>query len=114
MFAERFYPLWIGARLFAWGGESDIRSNPPFRAARYDPASMAWTVGESPGPTARYQPALGVIDGKAVVWGGAAYDATALYGTQIRYDGAAYDPATKTWSPITCKGSPGIDTRYAN
>lgn len=77
--------------LYVVGGLDPNVSGPITDASRYDPATNTWT-SMPPMPTARYLPAIGVINGKVIVAGGS--DSNDPVDTV-----EIFDSATNLWSP---------------
>jgi hypothetical protein len=77
---------------------------------RVDPVTQTWSE-LVPVPQAgldRRTPALlATIGNRILIWGGALSmtDLPDLAG-QVRNDGVAFDPASGTWTPMTCVGAP--------
>ncbi len=95
--------VWGGTDLLVWVGGGV--------GARYTPATNTWAplaTAEAPGPRAG---ASAVWDGAAMlIWGGARAGAGT---SQIPLNtGAAYDPATNTWSPLPTVGAPSPRYRH--
>jgi hypothetical protein len=74
-------------------------------AARYNPATNAWTALPTVGaPTGRFLHTAVWTGRSMLIWGGAGYD---LLG-----DGARYNPAAGTWSPLPVAGAPSPRTDH--
>jgi hypothetical protein len=93
--------VWTGSRMIVWGGAGP--SGLLADGASYDPVSRAWTpVSPVNAPVARqgHTAVWDSADKLMIVWGGG----TSAGDTG---DGAAYDPATDTWSTLPAIGAPG-------
>ncbi|MFI0417457.1 Kelch repeat-containing protein [Spongiactinospora sp. 9N601] len=89
--------VWTGRHLFAWGGADDIDGRHPSPdGALYDPRTDRWTP-LPPAPIGRVRASATWTGTEVVVYGG--YDVATGPGRQ-RADGAAYDPATRTWRTL--------------
>ena len=88
--------VWIGDRMFIWGGETVANSIKLGDGALYDPLSDTWTpVSNLNAPSPRTN-AAGVWTGtEVIIWGGAD-GITGEVNT-----GAKYNPLTDTWSSIS-------------
>lgn len=100
--------VWTGSEMIVWGGWSDTSfayTNSHTDGGRYDPATDTWrpismigapshrTLGPMPQP---------IWTGKEmIIWGG--FDQ--ISGDNYN-DGARYDPATDTWTPMSTAGAP--------
>ena len=72
---------------------------------RYDPASDAWLpITTNGAPTGRYDCAAVRTGREMIVWGGGRLVQPNV-SVQLS-DGARYDPATDSWSPLNSVGSP--------
>ena len=87
--------VWTGDHLIIWGGAD--RQAFTDTGAIYDPATDSWNAMSATGsPSARYMHTA-VWDGtEMIVWGGSG-DANHF----VFDDGAIYDPATDSWTPVT-------------
>ncbi|MGE5180704.1 MAG: hypothetical protein ACM31C_01515 [Acidobacteriota bacterium] len=103
------YSVWTDSKLFTWGGSDTLNAATVYGASLYDPGASSWTAATAAGaPSARFQPARGYLGNRVVIWGGQAYD-PAHSGLWPSDRGAAYDPATDTWTPVSCNGAPQIE-----
>jgi N-acetylneuraminic acid mutarotase len=115
--------MWTGSEMVVWGGLTMGASGSPSATnagVRYDPASDTWSAmstTNAPAPraghtavwtgpvSAQTATALAVM----VIWGGSptsnAVDSLA--------DGARYDPAADTWSPISSINAPSPRSGYS-
>ena len=92
--------LWTGNRMIIWGGNDSTQALND--GALYDPASDSWTPMSAVGaPCPRKQPAAVWTGKEMIVWGGDSRDDRTYY-----QDGARYNPATDTWTPISTNGAP--------
>jgi N-acetylneuraminic acid mutarotase len=98
--------LWTGSRMIVWGGITDEQNQYDglSTGALYDPAADTWTPISTAGvPAPRGYHAAIWTGSRMIVYGGKG-GADFMH----RGDGAAYDPATDTWSPLPGEGSPGV------
>jgi N-acetylneuraminic acid mutarotase len=100
---EQHTAVWTGTEMIVWGGEapSGVAHND---GMRWNPTSGAWTAMKvSPLSPRRATDAVWT-GGKMIVWGGEGNTCpgktapTDIYGYCA--DGAAYDPATDTWTML--------------
>ncbi len=101
---------WTGQQLIVWGGAGC--GDPDESCADgglYDPATDKWTkIGVSEVSPAR-DTALSAWTGKElVVWGGFQLRGSLTKDTIVLDTGAALDPATGAWRPITRSGAPSL------
>lgn len=94
--------VWTGSRFIVWGGRVDgVETD---TGGVYDPVSDTWSATSTTGaPSARSDHTAVWTGSRMVVWGGAY---TAAPTTTFFGDGAAYDPDTDSWSPISGTGAP--------
>jgi N-acetylneuraminic acid mutarotase len=86
--------VWTGSEMIVSGGfGSDYTS----QFGRYDPSTGTWTVSTG-APVGIYQKAVWA-DSRMLVWGGY------IYGYAVT-GGAAYDPGTNSWTPLSTAGEP--------
>jgi N-acetylneuraminic acid mutarotase len=67
----------------------------------YDPATGSWRTTLAPMPTARVDPAAGVVNGVLYVVGGFAWDAIGRTISGHFATVEAYDPATNSWTTVS-------------
>lgn len=103
--------VWTGTEMILWGGNPfDYPS--PGDGYRYNPALDTWAPLESAGaPTARRSHVAVWTGSDMIVWGGATDVLTnpgnpPQVDTVLHADGARYNPATDTWSPISPVNAP--------
>lgn len=94
--------VWTGAEVLVWGGVEPNIGDPPGTGARFSPATLAWSPIKRTGAPSRRSSHSAVYThlGTMIIWGG--YDAA---GAAVG-DGAIYDPATDSWSPLPAAGAP--------
>lgn len=88
---------WTGSKMIVWGGY-DGSSSFYKDGAIYDPSADSWTsTGTSP-LTARHSPAVvwSTTTNELLVWSGC----TSGWCTAVASDGAAYNPATNSWTAL--------------
>jgi len=93
--------VWTGSEMIVWGG-SNNGGNFLNDGARYNPTNNTWTpVTTSGAPSGRYGHTAVWTGSEMIVWGG-------LYNNSGGYlnDGARYNPANNTWTPVTTSGAP--------
>jgi len=98
--------IWTGEELVVWGGTRDGygASEVLGDGVAWSPAAGAWrTISAAGAPSPREQHAAVWTGSRMIVWGGR--DAPDVSGAALA-DGAAYDPATDTWSPLPAAGAP--------
>jgi hypothetical protein len=96
--ASQHVAVWTGSEMLVWGG-LDFDNNATNQGQLYDPATDTWrAMSTVNAPSPRYE-ATGVWTGsKLFVWGGVSVTA----GVPTWYnDGAMYDLATDTWTPVS-------------
>jgi RNA polymerase sigma factor (sigma-70 family) len=93
--------IWTGKELIVWGGGSQsVFLND---GGRYDPATDTWrplSLHNAPSP--RWFHAAVWTGTEMIVWGGRAR----FENFAVREDGARYNPATDTWTPLPANGAP--------
>lgn len=105
--------LWTGSKMIVWGGWTT--AFPPDLASGgvYDPESDAWKPTSSTlAPSPRESFTALWTGSKMLVWGGVFN--TGIPSTSVVLgDGAAYDPASDTWTPISMVGAPAPRFRHS-
>jgi N-acetylneuraminic acid mutarotase len=100
--------VWTGSSMLVWGGYG--AAGYLNTGAAFNPATGVWTaLGQTGAPTARTQASAVWTGSKMVVTNGfKVIPGTFSYTPNPGYlaDGAAYDPATQTWSPISATAAP--------
>jgi hypothetical protein len=96
---------WTGRQLIVWGGLDEPptdRIHAAADGAAYDPATDTWSVLPPAPLSARAAPVTAWTGTRMIVLGGWSTAANGLSGEVLgQYtDGAAYDPAARTWTPI--------------
>jgi hypothetical protein len=107
-----FVPIvaWTGSGILVWGGYERTpgayeEGEPVQLASRFDLADMAWSAMQRSGePTVRETAAMLWTGSRLLVWGGAAQSGDRTWVNHA--DGALYDPATDSWSPMASAGAP--------
>lgn len=97
--------VWTGTKMLIWGGWGDVIGYLD-TGGSYDPATDTWTALSMTGAPSPRTGHTAVWTGeKMIVWGGSAT------GTGLPMDsGAAYDPATDSWTAIPANGKPLINS----
>jgi N-acetylneuraminic acid mutarotase len=97
----RYYAklFWTGTRVLLWGGLTS--GGFPFGdGGQYDPVRDAWEPVSTHGaPSRRDEPSIIWTGQQLMIWGGATTVGSSRFPTPVA-DGAAYDPATDSWSPL--------------
>jgi N-acetylneuraminic acid mutarotase len=90
--------VWTGEEMIVWGGpETDA-------AARYNPRTDTWTrINQQGAPTSSASYSAIWTGTEMIIWGGS----SGTFGN-VKYsqDGAAYNPATDKWRPLSTIGAP--------
>lgn len=98
--------VWTGSRMLVWGGKQG--GVPVNTGASYDPAANSWTALPTTGaPAARFGHVAVWTGDEMVVFGGQTGPSTA----SALATGAAFNPATGQWRPLTSGGSPVARTQ---
>ncbi len=103
----RHAALWTGEGLYVYGGVGGALGEPVYGGAYLDFSTREWHPLPTEGmpEASSFPPSLVWTGSKLLAWGGAIYDKAAqamlYYGT-----GAAYDPKTGRWSPLSTRGAP--------
>lgn len=103
--------IWTGSKMIVWGG-LDSNYDPLGNGAIYDPATDSWVALPSlNAPSARVGHSAVWTGTQMLIFGGAT---TELPGTpaNLLADGAAYDPATDLWTPLSSTGVPSARYRH--
>ncbi len=100
---QRAFAEWTGSIVLIWGGSAgDGRQLAD--GALYDPRSDRWQALPEPPPER-----TPVLAGCAAGWNGERF---VIWGssdaTELRSTGAALDPTTRTWSPLSSAGEPSL------
>jgi hypothetical protein len=103
------HPIWTGRELLVWGGNFNGEFAPATGLA-FDPATSRWTVLPAAPLSTRENPTIVWTGHELIVWGGLTDNPQ---GNADRYEGAAYDPDTNTWSPLPSSGLPAIELAAA-
>lgn len=92
--------VWSGSEMIVWGGYA---AGVPGGGARYDPATDTWRPMTTANvPTLRTGDTAIWTGRRMLIWGGT----TTTPPFAHVGDGAAYDPATDTWTPLAGAGAP--------
>jgi N-acetylneuraminic acid mutarotase len=103
--------VWTGRELIVWGGlgcSRDEAGQPRLcgDGARYDPETDAWTpLAKEDAPTPRSGHSAVWTGEEMLIWGGAA-EQCADDTSGACQDGAAYNPTTDTWTPLSSRSAP--------
>ena len=89
--------VWTGTHLIVWGG-TGTDGAPLGDGGIYDPVAKSWkSVSRLGAPSPRTLATAVWTGNLLIVWGGVAFTPSSV----TLGDGAAYDPATDTWTPIS-------------
>jgi N-acetylneuraminic acid mutarotase len=93
---------WLNGRMYVWGlATSNGGATLTSTLGAFDVASNQWiTLSQAGAPSARFETAMTVVDGRIMIFGG-----STGFGTLFN-DGALYDPATNSWTPLPTNGAP--------
>jgi len=94
--------VWTGTHMIVWGGQGLTDG------AAYDPVADSWSPLPATGAPAAREQSPAVWTGKEmVIWGGfGGFGGTPPTRIYLQ-DGAAYDPASRTWRTLPAPGAPG-------
>jgi len=103
--------VWTGEEMIVWGGKN-AQNEWVNTGERYNPVTGV-RVGTSTigAPSPRYKPAVVWTGTHMLVWGGSI--STGSYSWTRYNDGALYDPATDTWTPMSQIDAPIPRRRFA-
>ncbi len=87
--------VWTGSQLLVWGGQGS-HGHDYATGASWTPATHTWSKLPASPLSPRVTPASVWTGSAWFLWGGYA----GAYGNQHPADGALYDPATRTWTPL--------------
>lgn len=88
--------VWTGTEMIVWGG-ANTGGILLDTGGRYDPATDTWTsISTVDAPSPRRDMAYVWTGSEFIVWGGTGVSS----GGTVLTDGARYDPATDTWTPM--------------
>lgn len=103
-----FSQVWTGGDMLIWGG-IDQGGTPVQGGLRYNLAANSWTIlSKTNAPSARVNHSAVWTGTEMIIWGGGTAD-----GEEFYYDGARYNPATNTWTPLPSLGAPNIESSRA-
>ena len=92
--------IWTGTDMIVWGGIKGDGTS--YNNRRYDPALDQWGFVSAAGaPSPRMGHTATWTGTEMIVWGGRGRNATEFYN-----DGARYDPATDSWTPMSTIDAP--------
>lgn len=103
----RHTAIWTGTEMIVWGGVSSdgggFQLNLFNDGYRFNPASNAWTRMNTNGaPAARTKHTAVWTGTEMIIWGGQGGSGLTVY----LNDGARYNSATDTWSPVSSTNAP--------
>jgi N-acetylneuraminic acid mutarotase len=104
--------VWAGTKMIVWGG-LDSNYDPINDGAIYDPVTDSWTALPTSGaPSARVGHSAVWTGTQMLIFGGSNTEVPGS-SANLLADGAAYDPVTDLWSPITSADAPPARFRHA-
>jgi hypothetical protein len=110
---EAYAAVWTGSRMLIWGGQTFDRAHPPpvhrnvGDGGAYDPQTDSWTSITTQGaPSPRIGAHTAWTGTRMLVWGGI-FTQAPNFEVHPLADGATYDPATDTWTPMHAGGPAG-------
>jgi galactose oxidase-like protein len=96
------FAAWIGSKMLVWGGDGG--AGVLTSGELFDPAAGSWSPVSSLGaPSHRFSSQVAWCGSRLFVWGGTVGGVAPHVPLD---DGALYDPATDTWSPVSSQGAP--------
>jgi N-acetylneuraminic acid mutarotase len=106
--------VWTGTRMLVWGGtftgsgtfggQTEVPQN---SGALYDPVADSWTFISGTGaPNPRFGYSAVWTGSELMVWGGYTFIGSFISTRTNFNDGARYNVAANTWTPITTAGAP--------
>ncbi|MCY1046251.1 hypothetical protein OV208_33385 [Corallococcus sp. bb12-1] len=107
--------VWTGTEMLVFGGLGCGGDGPRYceGGARYDPRRDAWSPLSTKGAPSPRTGHVAVWTGtRMLVWGGAAAKC-GNGGSGACADGAVYDPASDTWTPLRTEGAPSARSGHA-
>jgi N-acetylneuraminic acid mutarotase len=101
--------VWTGSRMIVWGGGVSSLAQPTNTGGVYDPVGDTWTSTSTTGavPAGRLAHSALWTGDRMLVWGG-----TIFYPGHGVSDGARYDPATDSWTPMSGAGAVPSPRQY--
>ncbi|RKH48339.1 hypothetical protein D7Y23_20465 [Corallococcus sp. AB050B] len=114
--ARRYHStVWTGQALVVWGGSGGASLDVPLRdGAAYSPETDSWRPLSSEGaPQARWAHTAVWTGSKMIIWGGLGCGSDGQDLPRYCEEGAAYDPALDTWSPISSTNAPSPRTGHS-
>lgn len=96
--------VWTGHAMLIWGGRTDTTFFGD--GAAYDPATATWrAITKRGAPSPRAAPVAVWTGQELLIWGGQGCRSAQSPASSCG-DGARYDPATDTWTPMATVGAP--------
>jgi N-acetylneuraminic acid mutarotase len=100
--------VWTGKELLIWGGFAGGRLSAD--GVRYDPVANTWRSMATEGaPSPRHWPSAVWTGSELIIWGGVVIGEDGRPREYLQ-DGARYDPANDTWTPMSNSGTRGRRT----
>ncbi len=98
--------VWTGSRMIVWGGSTGSGSTWTNTGGAYDPVADQWTPTNVDGaPSPRRSHSSAWTGTRMIVWGGTTLSVKPNCNGD-RSDGALYDPAIDSWTPMATAGAP--------
>jgi N-acetylneuraminic acid mutarotase len=110
---SQFTAVWTGTEMIVWGGTSDNWGEHA-DGARYNPETDTWTPLPPAPLDARTQHTAVWTGTEMIIFGGFTVggDGSAQYWSTFG-DGARYDPASNTWTPLNSRDAPRSRTAHS-
>jgi hypothetical protein len=94
--------VWTGSQMIVWGGLITLNKAETATGAIYDPRIDKWrSISTNGAPAGRQNHFACWTSSGMVIWGGDATTVSGIKGRKALNDGALYNPATDTWTPIS-------------
>lgn len=93
--------IWTGEEMIVWGGGAEHHFHDD--GGIYNPYNDKWRpVSQKNAPSGRWGHAAVWTGTEMIIWGGR----NSFSPTQNKNDGARYNPATESWTPMNLEGAP--------
>ena len=104
--------FWTGSRMLVWGGSVIVNGTfgptevPNSNGALYDPVADNWTFIAGSGLASRLGYSTVWTGTEMIIWGGYDHVGTFISSRTNFNDGARYNPAGNSWTPVNTAGAP--------